>query len=82
MPEWQNDIYFISGETLEAVKKSPFMEIANKKNIEVLYLIDPMDECESASKIAAIIEFLSVFDYHFVISLNFHAFNRCIPIHG
>jgi heat shock protein 90kDa beta len=44
MPEWQSDIYFISGESIEAVKKSPFMEMANRKKVEVLFLIDPVDE--------------------------------------
>jgi HSP90 family molecular chaperone len=29
---------------MDAVKKSPFIEIANKKNLEVLYLTDPLDE--------------------------------------
>jgi len=42
--DWQQDIYFVAGESLDAVKKSPFMEVATKKDIEVLYLVDPMDE--------------------------------------
>ncbi len=46
MPEWQTDIYFISGESVESVKKSPFMEVANRKNVEVFFLVDPSDECE------------------------------------
>lgn len=50
MPDWQQDIYFISGESMEQVKKSPFMEKANKKGVEVLYLIDPIDECTSRNQ--------------------------------
>jgi heat shock protein beta len=44
MESWQTDIYFIAGESIEAVKKSPFLEIADKKSLEVLYLVDPIDE--------------------------------------
>ncbi len=45
MADWQNDIYFISGESVNAVEKSPFMEVAARKNVEVIYLVDPIDEC-------------------------------------
>lgn len=44
MQEWQKDIYFIAGESMDLVKKSPFLEVANKKKIEVIYLTEPVDE--------------------------------------
>lgn len=44
MPSDQNDIYAITGESLEVVKNSPHLEAFNQKGYEVLYLVDPYDE--------------------------------------
>jgi heat shock protein 90kDa beta len=46
MPAWQTDIYYIAAESMEAAEKSPFMEVARRKEVEVLYLPEPIDECE------------------------------------
>merc|ERR1712093_893833 len=44
MKKGQKHIYYLSGETKEAVEKSPFLERLRKKDLEVLYYVDPIDE--------------------------------------
>merc|ERR1711997_809759 len=44
MKEGQNDIYYITGESIQAVSSSPFIEGLRKKGLEVLYMCDPVDE--------------------------------------
>jgi len=44
MKEGQNDIFYITGESIAAVSSSPFIETLRKKGYEVLYMIDPIDE--------------------------------------
>ena len=44
MKENQKGIYYVTGESLEVVKSSPFIEKLNAKDIEVIYMVEAIDE--------------------------------------
>ena len=44
MPKHQNDIYYETGKSREAVERLPQMEVFREKGIEVLYFLDKVDE--------------------------------------
>jgi len=44
MKENQKDIYYITGESKEAVQNCAFVERVKKRGFEVIYMIDPIDE--------------------------------------
>ncbi|KAJ9563583.1 hypothetical protein OSB04_008743 [Centaurea solstitialis] len=44
MDEKQNAIYYIATDSLKSAKSAPFLEKLVQKNIEVLYLVEPIDE--------------------------------------
>ncbi|XP_020203653.1 endoplasmin homolog isoform X1 [Cajanus cajan] len=44
MKSGQKDIFYITGTNKEQLEKSPFLERLKKKNFEVIYFTDPVDE--------------------------------------
>merc|ERR1712176_1624544 len=44
MKEGQDAIYYITGESVDQVSCSPFIESLRRKGVEVLYMVDPIDE--------------------------------------
>ncbi len=44
MPEGQKEIYFLGGSDRQSIEKNPALEIFRKKDYEVLFLTDPLDE--------------------------------------
>lgn len=49
MAEGQKNIYFITGDNMNALKESPFLERFVKKNLEVIFFDDAIDEYMTSS---------------------------------
>lgn len=44
MKEWQKQIYYISGDSVEKLENSMFLDAFKRRGVEVLYFTEPIDE--------------------------------------
>lgn len=44
MPSTQKEIYYLCGDSRDAVENSPQLEMLRKQNFDVLFMLDPVDE--------------------------------------
>ena len=44
MKDWQKQIYYVSGDSVEKVESSMFLDAFKKRGVEVLYFTEPIDE--------------------------------------
>jgi len=49
MKDKQKIIYYVTGESVASVENSPFLERLKKKDYEVIYMVDPLDEYVTSS---------------------------------
>ena len=42
MKDGQNDIFYMTGESIALLSSSPFLENCRKKGLEILYMVDPV----------------------------------------
>jgi len=49
LPKGQDDIFYIAGENVAAIRNSPFLDSARRRGVEVLYFTDPLDEYMATS---------------------------------
>jgi len=44
MPEGQKEIFYINGPSREAIENGPYIEAFKKRNLEVIYTLEPIDD--------------------------------------
>ena len=44
MKEWQDEIYMLAGQDANSIKKSPFMDPFIEKDVDLIFLTEPIDE--------------------------------------
>eukprot|EP00897_Mesotaenium_endlicherianum_P007740 jgi/Mesen1/6995/ME000365S06129 len=49
MKEGQSDIYYFAADTIKSAKSAPFLEALAQKDLEVLFLVEPIDEVAISS---------------------------------